>query len=63
MSKGLMSTDQQVIFSIYADKSLNFSEGLIPLQLYSMYGSQKYNSDPWFYLGYAMRKEGNYSEY
>ena len=59
MRQNLMSTDQQVIFSIYADKSLNISNRLIPLQGYAKNGPQCYNKDRWFYLGYAMRKNVN----
>ena len=53
LSKQLMNTDQQVLYAMYSEqgrKELNTSVGL---QLFESHNS---GYDPWFYLGYIMRK-------
>ena len=58
LNKGWMSTDQQVIYSAYSDKTLGIDKR-VPLKLYfaNEFGHSKYNSDPWFYLAYLMRSD------
>lgn len=51
LSKSLMNTDQQVIYSMYSDEGRAALKPDIELQLYIPTG----NGNPWFYQGYLCR--------
>ncbi|KAJ8321727.1 hypothetical protein KUTeg_000198 [Tegillarca granosa] len=51
LSKNLMNTDQQVIYSMYSDEGRAALKPDVELQLYIPTG----NGNPWFYQGYLCR--------
>ena len=55
-SKKLMNVDQNIIYAMYTTKGRADIKPNIELQIYR---NGTYKGDPWFYLGYLMKKELN----
>ena len=53
----LMSTDQQILYGIYSKSERARIKPDVELQVYQNGHNKWFYHNPWFYLGYVMRKD------
>ena len=57
LSRNLMSTDQQILYGMYSKSERASIKPDVELQVYQNGHNKWFYHNPWFYLGYIMRKD------